>query len=84
MHGAWYRTAGTALRDLFYFAVLSGNSAWRLFKIKQSCPTRKGTLLRQAPPHGEVIENGGAYSYDLPVLFQKVRRHAALPDKTTK
>ena len=62
MHGAWYRTAGTALRDLFYFAVLSGNSAWRLFSIKQSCPARKGTLLRQAPPRGRVIENGAYWS----------------------
>jgi hypothetical protein len=55
-----------------------------IFKIKQSCPARKGTLLRQAPSRGGVIENGGAYSYDLPVLFEKVRRYAALPDKTTK
>jgi hypothetical protein len=43
MHGAWYRTAGTALRDLFYFAVLSGNSAWRLtFLNKTKLPGEKG------------------------------------------
>ncbi len=43
MHGAWYRTAGVALGDLFYFAVLSGNSAWQLtFLNKTKLPGEKG------------------------------------------
>jgi hypothetical protein len=55
-----------------------------LFLIKQSCPARTVTM-QQAPPRGGGMENCGAsYSYDLPALFQKVRRHVVLPDKTTK
>jgi hypothetical protein len=43
MHGAWCRTAGTAFRDLSYFAVLSGNSAWRLtFLNKTKLPGENG------------------------------------------
>ena len=72
---------GICLFLQFYLETQHGDL---LFKIKQSCPARQGALLRQAPPRGGVIENGGAYSYDVPVLFQKVRRHATLPNKTTK
>ena len=41
--GPWYGTAGTALRDLFHFEVLSGNSVWRLtFLNKTKLPGENG------------------------------------------
>ena len=50
-HSPRYR----AFRDLFYFAVLSGNAAWRrLFKNKSKKAREErvhATTSRQAPPH---------------------------------
>ena len=76
------RLFGICLILQFYLGTQHGHL---LFKIKQSCPARTDTLLRQAPPRGGGKENFGAsYSYDLPALFQKVRHDATLSDKTTK